>query len=68
MTIPVIVGVVVGVVAIVIGYFRAVSGANRRIIRNPAGTVYNLWPTTVVFGLLWGGVAFGVALVVTLLV
>ena len=68
MTVPTVVGVVVGLIAAVVGFFRAVTGANPLVVRNPGGTVHNLWPTTIGMGLLWGGVAFGVALVITLLV
>jgi hypothetical protein len=68
MTVPFIIGVVVGILAAMIGAFRAVSGANRRAMRDPSGAVSNLLPTAIVFGLLWGGIAFGVALGISLLV
>ncbi len=62
MVIAAIVGILIGGVLAVWLHDRAVSGANRSLVRNPNGSVFALWPTTVGAFLLWGGIAFGITL------
>ena len=67
MPLPIIVGLIVGIVYAVGSGFRAATGRNRRLRRNPDGSVYGgVIPIAIGVGILWFLIAAGVTWLVTL--
>ena len=67
MPLPVIVGIIVGVLSGTWCTFRAATGRNTRLVRNPDGSVYGgLVPIGIGTGILWFLIAAGITWLVML--
>lgn len=68
MPLPVIVGLVAGVAMMVAGGFRAATGRNARVLKNPDGSMYGGFVRIALgVGILWFVVGAGLTWLITLL-